>query len=314
MEIARLRHFLAVVDAMHFGRAADVLGIAQPALSRSIKLLENEIGVQLFDRSLRQIQLTEAGRLLAREAAEIVSREKLAKKLARAAAGEAAKELRVGFISSAAFGFLADCIRVFRQRHPETKLQLFELMPSEQLKMLASGDLDVCYMSLPMEGTESFNTLSVLRSSSVYAAMPAAWELARRPSIKMVDLARQPFVLSDPNFSRTWRNLVNTACNAAGFSPNIVQESKETLVVLMLVASGLGVSIMHDEVRRLNLDGVKFVRIDDAPDYITTDLSLVWVPEAMNGTLRDFIDVVHAEGTKRQKINALSADRAPARQ
>lgn len=312
MELLRIRHFLAVVEAMHFGRAAEALGIAQPALSRSIKLLETDMGVRLFDRSLRQIRLTEAGQVLAREAGEIAGRVRLAEQLTRAAGGGAPRRLRIGFISSAVFGLLADGIRIFRRQYPDIELELVELTPTEQVRRLGAGDLDLCYLSRPLEGTNAFAAITVL-PSAIVAAIPASWKLARRKTVRLAELGDLPFVLSPPHHSPTWRALVDTACRDAGFQPRVVQESQETLVVLGLVSGEIGVSLVHQEVRRMSMEGVSFVPVADAPAYLSIDLSLVWVERAMSDPLRSFVDIVRREGATRRKLSAASAGRARAR-
>ena len=228
---------------MHFGRAAEALGIAQPALSRSIKLLETALGVRLFDRSLRQIRLTEAGEVFAHEAAEIAGRVTLAEQLTRAAGGGAPLRLRIGFISSAVFGLLADGIRIFRRQFPDVELDLLELTPTEQLKRLQAGNLDLCYLSRPLDGTSPFAAITVL-PSAIVAAIPSSWKLAQRKTVKLTELADLPFVLSPPHHSPTWRALVDAACREVGFQPRVVQESQETLVVLGLVSGEIGVSRM----------------------------------------------------------------------
>ncbi|MDF2712278.1 LysR substrate-binding domain-containing protein [Nonomuraea muscovyensis] len=148
MDLVRhLRYFIAVAEELHFGNAAIRLGMAQPPLSQRIKRLEEELGVRLFDRSARQVRLTEEGRLLLGEAREIVARVDRLHELARGGGGAV---LRVGVPPDLGAAVIAALVAGFRESHPEVRLAPAEIWTADQVAALAEGAIDVGVVRHPV--------------------------------------------------------------------------------------------------------------------------------------------------------------------
>src|SRR5215831_5969617 len=188
IEIRHLRYFLAVAETLHFSRAAERLGIAQPPLSQQIRRLEQMIGHRLFDRTTRGVRLTLAGQLLADRARSTI--EKVHDDLAqvrRLGRGEEGT-LTVGFSGSVMFAELPAAIESYRRRYPKVELRLRELVTAAQIVALLDGTLDLAFLR-DGDPTEGIQMTTVLRERYV-AVLPAAHPLARKRSLRVRDLER----------------------------------------------------------------------------------------------------------------------------
>jgi DNA-binding transcriptional LysR family regulator len=229
IELRHLRYFLAVADTLHFSRAAERLGMAQPPLSQQIKRLEQILGHRLFDRSTRGVKLTLAGQLLAERARSTL--EKIQDDLAqvrRLGRGEEGT-LTVGFSGSVAFTDLPAAIEAYRRRYPKVELRLRELATSAQIAALLDGTLDLAFLR-DGDPTEGIQMGTMLREC--YVAVLCVRDLRNEP---FVFFARRMGPLA---FDRTV-----ACCERSGFRPNIVQDGPQWPTLVRLVAAGLGVSL-----------------------------------------------------------------------
>ncbi|AIZ46034.1 LysR family transcriptional regulator [Deinococcus radiopugnans] len=287
MELRHLRHFVALAEEEHFGRAAERVFVVQQALSNSVRNLEEEVGVPLVLRTTRRVQLTPAGQEFlvgARETLALAGQ--TVERARRAARGEVGR-LTVGFVSGLAFGGLPEIVRRFRELYPNVSVDLRELTAHEQEAGLRGGVLDVGLMLLPVRAP-NLDSRPLWRQPLV-AALPAGHPLARKRRLKISDLAPEPFVFFPRQLRATYFDQVMRWCAGAGFTPNVVQEAIEVPTLLSLVAAGVGVFLPIEFFNRLSLPGVIYRPVEDAP---LVDIVAVWRrDEGRNPVVRAFLSV-----------------------
>ncbi|MFD6324555.1 LysR family transcriptional regulator [Streptomyces sp. NPDC058442] len=258
MELRQLRSFLVLAEECHFGRAAARLHVAQPALSQQVKQLERELGVTLFNRSTRRVELTEAGRHLTDYARTIVTEEERARIHLRELATGHAGRVSVGFIGTATYDVLPRVARTVRAKLPGITLDLRgEVLTPRLVEGLLSGTFDLAVLR-GMVSQENIRT-TPLRSEPLVAVLPAHHRLADRPGIPLEALAGEPFVIHPSQSRSSMYDRVLAACQRAGFRPDPLIEIAETATLVVLVAAGHGVALVPQSVQSLSLEGVTYV-------------------------------------------------------
>lgn len=242
MDLLRhLRIFVAVAEELHFGRAADRLGTAQPPVSRAVRALERELGAELFDRSRRRTALTSAGTLLLEETRELLAREDRLRALARRAADGGLGTLRAavptGTTAAAVSALLAACAEY--ALGPAVDLR--EATTAEQLRLLGSGGLDVGLVHRPVEAATGLR-LGPEASSELGVVLPRASPLARGARVFLADLSGQDLVVFPRDEAPGWYDRLLESCRAAGFVPGGVRHASSPEFLLALVAAGGGVA------------------------------------------------------------------------
>lgn len=291
MDFRQLRHFLVVAEELHFGRAAQRLGIAQPPLSQSIKRLEADLGFDLFDRSSRRVELSAAGRAFLPDVrSALMQLSGGAQQALRVARGDSA-ELDVGFVSIALFQALPTLMHRARQAMPSVHIKLIEQSSVEQIESLRAGKIDLALVIPTPRMLDGLESLLIERSRNV-AAIPEGWPLADRPEIRLMDLADLPFVLPPLGHGSHSIAPLIAACEAAGFTPRVQQEAFQAFTMLSLVGSGFGVSIVPETAARTGMKGVRFVPITDLPSHLCMELVAAWLPGGESPALTAVVDAM----------------------
>jgi len=292
-ELRQLRHFIAVAEHLHFGRAAQALHLTQPPLSRSIQDLERRLGARLLARTRRKVELTPEGARFLAEAKRLLAQlERALLEVGSMAAG-AGGRLRLGFVSLADFGVLPDLLKAFKAARPGVALALREMLSPEQAAALAAGDLDFGLLLPPVAG--DLEHLVVQRERFV-AALPARHRLARRGGrLAVRELAEEAFVMAPREIAPGLHDVVALLTARAGFSPRVAQEAIQMQTVVSLVSSGLGVAIVPASVANLGRRGVAYREISDPHPRL--DLWLAWPRGSLGAAGREF--VAHARGAAR---------------
>jgi DNA-binding transcriptional LysR family regulator len=271
IEFRHLRYFLAVAETLHFSKAAERLGIAQPPLSQQIKRLEALVGHALFDRTTRGVKLTLAGQLLADRARSTMEKvQDDLEQVRRLGRGEEGT-LTVGFSGSVMFTELPAAIESYCRRYPKVELRLRELSTQAQIRALLDGTLDLAFMR-DGDPTEGIQTTTVLHEPFV-AVLPQAHALARKQTVRMADLRKEPFILFARRMGPLAFDRTMACCERAGFRPNIVQEAPQWPTLVRLVASGLGVSLAPACVGTVTIPGAVY-RDVHATGRTTVDLGV----------------------------------------
>jgi DNA-binding transcriptional LysR family regulator len=261
MELRHLRSFVAVAEELHFGRAAERLHIAQSPLSQQIQRLERQVGVALFDRNRRKVELTEAGRAMLVHARETLAQADLAANAARGAAAGQAGELRVGFLASAAMALLPSIVPPWRAAAPAATVEFVEGTTREQLVGVRDRRLDVAFVRPPERDDDL--VIDVVWGEPIVAVVPAGGPLAARKSLQLSDLRDEPFVLFPRESAPGLHDHLVERCSEAGFAPAVAYECSAMPTAVAVVAAGLGVSLVPQSISSLALQGVAYRPLDD---------------------------------------------------
>ncbi len=286
-ELWQLRYFLAVAERLHFGRAAEALHISQPPLSRAIRALEARLGVALFSRSRRKVELTREGARLLEEARRILAQlERTVVELRGMAAGEQGR-LRIGFVSLADYGVLPGILKAYKSARPGVTLALREMLSPDQSAALAAGELDFGLLLPPVSEAQLLEHLVVQRERFV-VALPSRHRLAaERGKLALSALAGEPLVMVPREIAPGLYDIVSGLAARAGISLNVAQEAIQMQTVVSLVSSGLGGAIVPGSVANLGRRGVVYREIVDSHPRL--DLWLAWPRGGLGGPARDFV-------------------------
>lgn len=272
MELKKLRSFVTVASLKNFSAAARVLNTVQPAISRHISDLEEEVGVSLFWRNTRDVKITPAGESLLVNAQKILEAEICAVDQARRASRGEIGILRIGYLSSASFTFLPDLIRKYSDVYPEVKISLLEMTVPEQIEAFEEGRLEIG-ISRPMAENIKRNFFSeIIYQDSLMALVPETHELAGRNSLELKEMASESFILFNRNDAPGLFDQILDECRRENFVPEIQKQSKNMQTILTEVASGLGVAIVPGCVRSLYSKGCIFLPIKNQESSIATEL------------------------------------------
>ena len=275
MELRHLRYFVAVAEELNFGRAAERLRIAQPPLSRQIRDLEREIGVALFERVPRGVELTPAGRAFLPEARLTLAQAERSQRTAqRAAQGETGR-LRVGFVDAATHsGILPDVLGFFRAHLPSVGLSLFELDPLRQAEAFQEGRIDIGILHSPPLDAVRWLRVEAIYAEPVILALPKTHPLAGRSRLALASLADESFVAFPRVVAPEMYDDIIVSCRRAGFSPRIVQEAAGWHTLASLVSAGIGVGVVPRSIAEFQQAGVVYrsVRALD----VEMSLAAVW--------------------------------------
>lgn len=293
MDTRLIEYFVALAEAQSFTRAAEELGMSQPALSRLIRRLEDSAGTRLVDRRGRQIALTPAGETLLVEARIIIDQVNLALTRTLAAGERLERVLRVGY-STVDVPIHRGIIK-FRERHPDVHLQFVSgRTAAEQADLLRCGDLEVGlfhFYNCNLDGL-GWRRISRLR---FVLAIPEDWPFPSDRPIDLVELADRPFVLSDPAISLEVHDAQLAYCQSAGFHPKVARFGRERAQLTMLVASGFGACFLFEPTLPLRADGVRYLVIERPRTDIFTDFYVAWLARAPSPLVTDFVHCLTSE-------------------
>jgi DNA-binding transcriptional LysR family regulator len=295
IDIRRLRYFLAVAEELHFGRAAERLNIAQPALSRQIASLEAAIGALLFDRTRSNIHLTAAGEALQPRARDILARVADAARVAKRAAEGKVGVIQVGFVGSASFSILPNILGAFRADHPDVELVLHAMNTAELREALVDRSIDVAFARPGINDPEIVN--DVIYREPLIIALPEEDRLAEQNQIAIGDLSGHPFVLYPRHPRPSFADTILQICRTEGFSPNIAQETMEIQTALSLISVGAGVTLVPEATCEAQLRGVAYRPI--LGDVPLTQLSLAYRRDNRSAVLAAFCALVRTRKMRR---------------
>lgn len=290
MELRHLRYFVAVAEELHFGRAAKRLCITQQPLSRQIKDLEEELGVELFYRTKRTVRLTEVGAIFLAETRKTLQQADRAVELVQQASQGKIGRITVGFTGSALNILLPTIVRQFKQLYPQVDLTLKRMQTPEQVEALNNGQIDLGLLHPPVD--DNTLVLETIYQEKLIVALPDNHPLAKDISepISLQQLANESFVLFPRHIGSVLYDRIINLCQQAGFSPNVIQEAIPQQTILGLVAAGIGISLIHSSARTLGRNGVVFRDLIESTPILET--AVAWNSQATNPVLSSFVEIV----------------------
>lgn len=288
MDLRQLRYFIEVAEHLNFTEAAKHLYIAQSAVSQQIADLEKKLGVQLFIRNKRSVQLTNAGNVLLQEAIQLINKSEEAIKKTRQAELGIIGNLSIGFLGYTEKIFLPYLIRRFRGNYPQIDLHIDQYNHGMLIEALNTGELDIGFTLGfgvdKISGLERKNIFTEKLSVVMYRDHP----LADKSSIKISDLADERFIVLNRQESPQGFNQTLLICANNGFSPNIVSEPRLLSTVLMLVDTGMGIAILPKSLKLYSSPSLHFVDIEgDQDEY---ELVVAWKKTNMNKSISLFLN------------------------
>jgi DNA-binding transcriptional LysR family regulator len=285
MELRQLRYFVAVAEEGHFGRAAQRLHMSQPPLSMQIKGLEAELGVELLNRSTRQVRLTDAGHVFLEKARAILGAVKEAQDAARGAEHGTQGQLRVGFISSATLSLLPPSIRLFRERFGGVELELKELTSAQQVDALYADEIEVGLVRLPIRAP-GIRFEPVLEERLV-VALPSGHVLEKLDRVSLEAIADLPLIFFTRQLIPGFHAQIVELFQRVGAFPKVAQHAVHLQTIVGLVASGIGIAILPSSAERISREGVVY-RALDVPDA-TSWMGLAWIEGSDSALVKNFV-------------------------
>lgn len=290
MLLTHLRSLRAIVEQGSLNRAAQLLGVTQPTLTRQMQALEQLAGGRLFERGPSGIKLTDAGHVLAGRAAAILQQADQALADTRRRARGQHDELRIGYLMSAAEAFVTPAIRALRSTHPGVKAKLSELSPAEQLAGLRRGDLDVALVG--QEGcvqAREFYTRR-LATYSALAVLPATHPLAGERALDLAQLRGELFITTEEEHMPGRNGWVAAQCRRAGFRPRPGPEATSITHLFSLVANEPGVTLVPAYLRSFPHPGVELLELRG--NRASWDLLVVWHRGKSSPALKFFVEAL----------------------
>ena len=315
-DLRQLRYFVTVAEERHFGRAAARLSMTQPPLSQAIRALEETLGVELFARTKRSVELTAVGADLLPEVQRLLAAAEGLRPLAQSLARGEAGVLSLAFVSTADYGLLPLLLRDFGARHPRVRLELTEATSDVQVEELVAGRIDagLVIAPLPSRHAAQLSWLPIAREPLVIAM---STEMAQRlqgaanahgkgrgnavadphaewldAPVSLRDLADAPLVIFPRRLAPGFYDIIMDCYGVAGLVPRIGQEAIQMQTIVSLVSAGMGVALVPQSLRNLRRTGVVYRPLSESVPAIET--GLVWRTDEVSPVLAGFIEIVRA--------------------
>jgi len=291
MELRHLRYFKAVAELLNFSRAAEAVRVAQPALSRQIRNLEEELGVRLLDRNRVHVQLTDAGRTFYAHTCKVLAQVDIAVSSVRATTRGVGGRLVISNDWRLSIHLIPETVAEFRRRYPGVEVELVDLPISQQLATVRAGQAHLCFQprdSIPVRGDLAL--LPILRT--VFGVVLArSHPLARRRSLRLAELRDQTFVRISGRQTRDHNAYIGRLCRTAGFSPLFgTQQAASLEGLLAAVGAGFGITLLPHFVCPPSHPLVAYVPTD-CPEF---ELCAVWLKSENSRLLAQYLDILRA--------------------
>lgn len=298
MDTRQLKHFAAVADTLHFGRAAESLGMTQPPLSQSIQALERDLGAKLFQRTRRSVALTPFGEQWLHHVRAALHGVQALRETARRIRGGDAGRLELLFVSTADYSILPDLVHRFRQLYPDVELALTEATSDRQIAALMDGNghvgIVIPHGSAVLPARFAYRKLA---SEPLVAAVPESWIMEGRLKPRGNRLP-PPAVISSPlvifprQVAPSFHDLVTGYYAACGGQAHIAQHAIQMHTIISLVSAGMGIALVPASLRHLARSGVRYLNlVGDAP---LLETGLIWRRDDQTPTLGNFLRMVEA--------------------
>lgn len=268
MNLLSLKYFIAITEYSSFTKAAEHLYVTQPTLSRQIADLEDEFGVQLFNRGKRSLSLTPAGEICLKEAREIVARcDNLTQRL-KHINGEVSGTLNVGYFWHFNQDILVKPLQMMSNKHPNINIGLVKASFAELNHFLMDGTFDLIYTSVAGVGNLSNVSVTKIAKNELRLVVPHNHPLAARDSIRIKELENEQFIMLERSASPYTVDSTIQMCVSNGFSPTVVHYAKDAQTIFLMVCAGKGVAFLPTQKEEGDSPFVKYLKLEDCDlDY-----------------------------------------------
>lgn len=297
MDVRQLRHFAAVAETLHFGRAAERLGMTQPPLSQSILALERELGAPLFARSKRSVKLTALGEhWLPEVRAALASVDALPAAARRLRDGQAGR-LALSFVSTADYSVLPGLVRRYAQAYPDVEIELIEETSDLQIPATIAGERHAGIIIPPVDrALPAALAYRRLLLEPLVAAVPSAWigegRIASAEAIAIPEILGAPLILFPRQVAPAFHDLVTGYYARLGGEAHVVQQAIQMQTIISLVSAGLGIALVPASLRNLARTGVRYLPLAGEAPVLET--GLIWRRGETPATLENFLTMVEA--------------------
>ncbi|CAI2931853.1 LysR family transcriptional regulator [Aminobacter niigataensis] len=300
IEIRHIQAFLAVAAELHFGRAADRLSLAQPALSRTIQNLEEILGVQLLERTTRTVRLTEAGKTFQEHGSRVIHQLNQAIHLTRRTPTGEAGTISVGYVDLLLAGPLSEIMFRYRRQFTDVYVEFAPKSPDDLLSFVSDKQFD-CGFALGPIRDSNLDTVCISVEPAVLI-LPVSHRLSLKTKVFLSDLAREPLVLP-PRFGwREFHKSFEQKCHDAGFAPKVAQEVHQTDALFALVAAEIGIGLCPESTSQNQHSGT--VAREIADNSIFYETYFVWHRESNSKILNSFIEIASEFSLDKPKLTS----------
>lgn len=284
-DLRQLRYFVCLADELHFGRAAERLGMAQAPLSQQIRQMEERLGVMLFHRTTRRTRLTSAGETLLRHARTLLDGVDRAVAHTRAMADDSTGRITVAGVNMAITHILPPIMAEFRRMRPAVIVDVVPLGTSAQLRALDTGAINVAFI----RSTErtAFMQVERLMSEGFIAALPKGHRLTAKSELSLSDFEGESLIGYAPILGANYAAIMMAELRRAGLHLRVVQECTHTVAVAAQVASGLGVGIMPSWISNIQSPYIEYRPVHELPRSV--DIVVAWPSSESSPAVLDFI-------------------------
>jgi len=299
MELRHLRYFVAVADTLHFGQAAERLGISQPPLSQQIRQLEEQLGIKLFHRTKRRVKLTHGGELFLNEARLLLAQADYAANLAvRIRQGEMG-QLTIAISGPADAPFFIEVFRLFATRYPKARLVVRNMGTAQQIQALREGRVHVGFLYPPTDDA-ALKTETVMHRPIVIA-LPRRHPLAARSQVPLNELAAESHVMFARDLAPRFFDAIVSACSEAGFNLNVVHEVDNLYTACALVAAGLGVCFVPSGVQEGRLRPIVLKPLIPRLPHVDAHLAVAYRRDSSSELVQLFVTVAKDVAARRRR-------------
>jgi DNA-binding transcriptional LysR family regulator len=287
MELRHLRYVIAVAEELHFGRAAARLHISQPPLSQQIQKLEEELGIKIFLRTNRQVQLTEGGRRFVEEARKILAHVEHATRIAVETGSGIAGQLVVAAMRLERT-VVVEAVKLFVEENPRVAIELMSLDTPEQIEALVERRVDVGFLRMPVRDNRL--VAEAVSRTPMVIGMPKNHALAKYRRLSITALADKPMIMFRRTLNPLFYDQIIKVCRDAGFTPKIAFEGTDVFSAFNLVEAGLGLALFPASVLSEKPKGLVFREIH--PPVMQAECGVVYRRDDDSIPLEAFLKIV----------------------
>jgi len=296
MELRHLRYFVAVAEAENVSRAALKLHVSQPALSRQIRDLEDELGFLLLERTAKSVRLTDAGRVFLTESREVLQRSEAAIAKARAVATEGRGELQVGYAPSPTVRILPSTLRAFQAERPKVRVRLHDLSTEEMVDGLCDGRLDIAVMVRPTRKLLRGLRFEELARDAICLAVAPRHSLARRRSVTRSDMAREPLVVFNRKEYPDYHEMLADVFVGTKLKLQIAEEHDSATSLIAAVEAGAGVAVCAESLACTTGLRLKIIPIVPPPSPLV--IGAAWRADGLSPAAQTFLNCAKSSSVR----------------